>query len=339
MTADLFTPAPELRISIEGSRDARRHFRAEYGAALTPPRTGPAAAEEVRVTVGGAHDDPLDEGVDGGHKTVRWTVALGDPGAHPLSARIAIGGRPRRFALSLIQGFVVEPLVSVAAARAGLVLLPAAALVAGGGAAILLGRSGAGKTSVVARALAAGGEALGDDQILLTEDGAVRPWPRRLRLYPDIRATAPAALRRLPPRRRAALGGLAALRAATRGWVAPSLPVQWRELGVEPAAGPIPAHRVVVLDRSGAADAITAEPLSGGAVAALAREILDEQRARFEALAGPGWSAALADAARREQALLESALGSSPAERWTVPAAWGASTAVGALASRLGVEG
>ena len=338
MTSDLFAPAPGLRILVEGSRDARRHFCAEYGAALDRG-TGPPAIADVRVTFGNARDRAVAERGRGGHKTVGWSVTLGEPAAHPLTVRIGLSGRPRRFALSLVQGFVVEPLVSMAAARAGLVLLPAGALVVSGGAVILLGRSGVGKTSVVARVLAAGRPALGDDQVLLDGKGAVYPWPRRLRVYPDLRVTAPAAVRRLPRGRRVALGGLGVLRAVTRGWVAPSLALQWRELGAESVPGPVPARRVVVLERSGSADAIVAEALTGDAVGALAREILREQRARFAALAGPRWSTSLAEAEQREQALLAPVLATLPAERWTVPVTWSPATAVGALATRLGVEG
>jgi len=338
VTPDLFAPAPELRFSVEGPREARRHFRAEYGAPLAP-RSGAPPGATVSVTFGGRHAQATEDCAGGGHKSVRWTVTLGDPDREPLSVRIGIRGRPRRFALSLVQGFVVEPLVSVAAARADLVLLPAGALVAGGGAVILLGRSGAGKTSVVARALADGHQALGDDQIILAGEGVVRPWPRRLRVYPDLRATAPTAVGRLPTRRRAALGGLAALNRVTRGWVAPSLPLPWRELGAAPAAGPVPADRVIVLERGGAAGAVAAEPLRGDAVTALAGEILREQRARFAELAGQRWTEALADTERRERILLQHALGDLPAERWKVPAAWPASTAVAALAARLGVGG
>jgi len=203
---------------------------------------------------------------------------------------------------------------------------------------ILLGRSGAGKTSIVARALAAGQPALGDDQIILTREGGVRPWPRRLRVYPDLRATAPNAVRRLGRRRRAALDALAALRRATQGWVAPSLPLNWQELGAEPITGPVPACRVVVLERGGTTDDVAAEPLSGDAVAALAREILREQRERFAELAGPRWRTAVADAERDESALLTPVLADLPAERWTVPVAWPAPTAVAALAARLGIE-
>lgn len=338
MTHDLFMPAPGLCISIAGSREARRHFRAEYGAALSAP-TDPPVEEEVRATFSDARGVAVEDRAEGRHKTVRWSVALGEPGARPLAAQIAIRGRPRRFALSLVQGFVVEPLVSVAAARAGLVMLPAGALLSGGAAVILLGRSGAGKTSLVARALAADRPALGDDQILLTRDGGVRPWPRRLRVYPDIRMTAPAAVRRLSPGRRAVLVALAALRRATRGWVAPSLPLRWQELGAEPVAGPVPAGRVIVLERAGEADAVSTKPLRGDAVAALAREILAEQRARFEALAGAVWREALADTVRREHALLAPVLGRLPAERWRVPVSWSASRAIPAVAARLAVEG
>lgn len=338
MTADLFAPAPGLVLSLEGPRGPRRHFRAEYGAALAADAavTGDA---QVRVAFEGAHDGAMTDGVEGGHKSVRWTVALGDPSADPLTARVALRGLPRRFALSLVQGFVVEPLVSVAAARAGHVLLPAGGLVSGDGVVILLGRSGAGKTSVVASALAASRPALGDDQVILSRQGAVWPWPRRLRVYSDLRATAPDAVRSLGAGRRATLRALGVLRAATRGWVAPSLPLRWSELGAQPVAGPVPARRVVVVERSGAAESLVAEPVSGEAVTAMAGEILREQRERFTALAGPRWTTALDDAEQRERELLASVLAGLPAERWSVPENWPAPRAVGALVKRLGVEG
>ncbi len=236
MTVDGYCPAPGLRVALTGDRAARQHFAQEYAPART---AGPTVVEpDVLVEVTSAARLPAGAG---GHKTVRWSVEVGPPDVRPLRARIVLAGRPRRFGLSLVQGFVVEPLVSLAAARTGLVLLPAAALASQRGAVVVLGRSRSGKTSVVARAVAGGRGALGDDQVLVDREGAVRSWPRRLRVYPDLRDTAPQAVGALPRRRRAALTGLAVLDRATRHWVAPSLPLSYADLGGRQVPGPLPA--------------------------------------------------------------------------------------------------
>src|SRR5215210_4284216 len=113
---------PELHLRVSGDRAALRHFDAEYGEAAVPDDGAPPAAE-VRFTRrlrGGTTSK-------GGHKTVRWLVGRSEPDAAPLRADVELRGAPRSFGLSLVQGYFVEPLVSVAAARAGYVLLPAAA--------------------------------------------------------------------------------------------------------------------------------------------------------------------------------------------------------------------
>lgn len=332
MTTDVYAPFPGLTLAVSGAKQARQHFAQEYGAARCAGVDHRGADVHVhvefatRLPAGGTH---------GGHKTVRWSVQVEPPGHRPTTARIVLAGRPRRFALSLVQGFVVEPLVSLAVARSGGVLLPAAALERTTGAVIVLGRSGAGKTSVVARAIAAGHGALGDDQVLLDELGGLWPWPRRLRVYPDLRSTAPAAVEALPHDRRAALSGLAVLSAATRGWVAPSLPLHWRDLGGTPLPGPVPVHRVVVVERGGAADTVVVTPLDQAAVLRLAADVLAEQRSRLQTALGATWGPEMHATAAREAKALATALGSVPSELWQLPQSWPAARAVQALADRL----
>ncbi|WP_225753262.1 hypothetical protein [Actinotalea sp. Marseille-Q4924] len=336
MTAevDVYQAAEGLRLGVTGARSARDHFAAEYGGA----RRVAAPDVEVLVDVRFVRSLPPTLRADR-HKTVRWAVDVDAPDARPITARVSITGRPRRFALSLVQGFVVEPLVSVAAARAGLVLLPAAALADDDGAVVVLGRSRSGKTSVVARALVTGHGALGDDQVLVDRAGAVRPWPRRLRVYPDLRLTAPRAVAALPARRRAALTGLGWLQKASRGAVAPSLPLAWGDLGAAPVAGPVPAVRVLVVERDGAVPDVTVGPLSTPEAVGTAQEILEQQRVRLRRVTDASWDAELRAVELVERDILRAGLNGVPVQRWAVPDHWPATVAVTALAEGLGVRG
>ncbi len=330
MSTDYYGPAPSLQVAVSGDPTAREHFAREY--ALARLGGPPAGDPHVLVELSFAARLPS---TSGGHKTVRWSVEVDAPEVGPLRARVVLAGRPRRFGLSLVQGFVVEPLVSLAAAANGFILLPAAALARQGGAVVVLGRSRSGKTSVVARAVADGRGALGDDQVLVDHDG-VRGWPRRLRVYPDLRDTAPAAVRALPGRRRAALTGLAVLDRATRHWVAPSLPLPYVDLGGQQVPGPLPAARVVVVERGATGeDRLLATPLDTAAVTGLAATVLTEQRARLLPLLGPEWGPHVAAAEQAEAQTLTSALRDVPAERWVVPDHWRAPRAVTVLSQRL----
>ena len=80
----------------------------------------------------------------------------------------------------------------------------AAALDRDGKALILFGAAGAGKTTLSARAAAGGIRSLGDDQVIVDASPVCWPFPRRMRLYPDLKVTAPEAHALLPARDRAA---------------------------------------------------------------------------------------------------------------------------------------
>ena len=335
MTADHYAMAPGVGVVVSGHPTARAHFRAEYGAALLPHTDSLRAPVHVHVEFA----TRLPRGhARGGHKTVRWAVQVGRPEAPALEVRLVLAGAPRRFVLSLVQGFIVEPLVSLVAAEAGHVLLPAAALEHRGGAVVVLGRSRSGKTSVVVRAVAGGQAAWGDDQVLLDSGGTVRSWPRRLRVYPDLRSTAPAAVAALSWGTRTRLAGLAGLAAASRGWVAPSLPLPMQDLGQTGPPGPAPTRRLVLVERGGSASDLVVTPLGVDELVGQAVEVLREQRARLRTLLDAAWAPVLDRTEELEGALLRRALTAVPAERWTVPRSWAAPVAVAALADRLGVR-
>jgi hypothetical protein len=315
-----------VAVEIRGSPAVRRHFTAEYGAAASD-----AASPSVAVSFGAAPAANEER-----YKTVRWRVDVGDPGEQPLQARVYVGGRPRSFALSLLQGYVLEPLLAVAAARVGSVLLPSAAIEGRRGYVLLLGPSRSGKSSLCARALAAGRAILGDDHVLLDDRGRARAFPRRLRVYSDLEDVAPAAYRRLRGRARAALAVRRIVRQATRGWIAPPLRLQIEDVGRPLPATSVELERVVAIRRDGTVRELVQTDLALAAVVELAQAVADEQRARLADAAG--WPPALSAARDADRRTLLSGLREVPAQMLAVPAEWGARDAVDAVAAAVGLD-
>jgi hypothetical protein len=341
MDAADFSFATDLRLRVTGDAGAVRHARREYG----PAEVRDAGRVDLDVTFGpvGRHAGGTGAGADhppgrGGHKTVAWRVDVGDPDAAPLVARIETSGWPPSFARSLVQGYIVEPLLSVAAARRGVVLLPGAGIVLDDGLVLLLGRSRAGKSTLAARALTAGRMVLGDDQLFVGPGANAWPFPRSLRFYPDLARTAPSSFASLRPRTRLGLRLRAGLARVSAGYVRPSLAVRGSELGLRwtPAARQI--ARLVLIERD--ADVSTLKGVSTSPREAIewTAELLLEQRARLAALGGTRWRAAIEQVAEVERVLLEGCFADRPVDRLAIPRSWDAPTAVGATARWLGID-
>lgn len=325
-----FSTGVDLRLA--GDRAAERHFAAEYAGAGVPD-DGSEPSLEVRFV----RAPPPGSRIEGGHKTARWSVVAPATESASLHAAITLRGRPRFFGLSLVQGYFVEPLLSIAVARAGAVLLPSAAIGEDGGALVIMGSSGTGKSSLSARALAAGRPVLGDDQILLDGDGRCWRFPRRMRFYSDLPQTAPAAYARLPAGARRQLQARKLAEALSRGFVRPSFAVQATAIAAGAVAGPLALRRVVLLERSPEATRLTEQPAGPEVAVAHGLKLLGEQRARLRE-GDPAWAAALEGAAARERETLGAALGQAPVTRVSVPHGWSAPRAITALAAHLGTE-
>ena len=147
----ILRPLPFVALDVTGDVDAVRHFEREYGSAALPEAVTARVSLGVGRAVAGA--PPSIERWHGRYRTVGWNASVTNDAG---STRIAIelAGRPRWFGLSLVQGYVVEPVLSVVAAEGGSVLLPAAAIEQNGSALVLLGSSGTGKSSLALRGLA-----------------------------------------------------------------------------------------------------------------------------------------------------------------------------------------
>jgi hypothetical protein len=334
---DLYCLGPGLVLSIRGGRRARAHFRAEYGQAA---RDGDSLVPTLEATIGArvhhtrtrrARDTPELRGV---HKLARWRASL-PAGTDVDTMRVAVDVRGP-LGLTLVQSYLLEPLVSLAAVRAGSVLLPSAAVAREGNAMLLIGRSRSGKSSLAARALAAGRRILGDDQVLINAgQECCLPFPRRLRLYPDLMRTAPAAFASLRPLARGKLVALSRARALTQGFVAPPLKVNASTLGAGIAPLGLPIGEVVVI-RRGPVDALTFEHLDKDALVSETEDALLGQRSEIFSL--DGLQAASATLLAEERAMIASALAAAPARCVLVPVSWPAERAVGTLARELELE-
>jgi hypothetical protein len=329
-----FRFGPRVHLRVMGDKTAVAHFVREYGS------SGAAADSpdvEVSVTLGSRKGLAPGHSIRGGHKTVRWAVVLGDPEASPLRAAIALSGAPPSFGLSLIQGYFVEPLVALACARTGVVALPSAGLEENNCALLLMGPSGSGKSSVSARAVGAGRPMLGDDQVLVEASGVCWPYPRRMRFYPDLRETAPETYARLPAPIRAGLAARRFVRAASRGYVAPSLPVAPGALGQVSSPGATPLGRILVIERAEASATLTEEPRDSAWAVDEARALLADQRSRLRGGADGAWAAALDEASRQETNHLENAFADSDVRLLRIPGSWQAPQAIDGLAQRIGI--
>ncbi len=328
--------AGDVRLRVHGSPAVLRHFDAEYGEATAPPADAHPDVD-VRFRWGTRPASlPGWTVVSGGYKTARWRVALRSPDEAPLRAEFTIAGGPPSFVLSLVQGWFVEALVAVALARSGRVALPAAGFAHGGGVTVLMGRAGAGKTTLTARMLAAGQTVLSDDQVVLDAEGSVWRYPRRLRLYPDIERTAPAAWARLRPPTRAALLLRRQVRRLSRGYVAPSFAVPTTEVGPTVECGPLPVRSLLMVNRS-VDDTLTVTQREPAWVVEQAGLVLADQRVRLSRDVGHPWQQALDATLTAETQTVAEAFAAIPATEVRVPRSWGAERSVDALQAQLGL--
>jgi hypothetical protein len=328
--AATFAFLDDLRLEVVGSARTLRHYRAEYGRAAGPPVGEPELRVVFRRISGGG------SGFDGAHKTVRWHVEIAEPLDGPLRVVIDLRGEPRSFGLSLLQGYVIEPLLGLFAAATGHVLLPAAAIGSANGAILLIGRSRSGKSSLAARAAAGGLEVLGDDHVLVAGSGECRAFPRRLRVYSDLSRTAPQAYARLPGSKRAKLRALSALRSSTRNLVAPPLRIGLEALGSSLHQSVLQLGTIVVIER-GEVDSLERELLGPDALVEIAAEILREQRRPLELLSRGDWHARLERVRTADEELLIAAFAhGASAVRVVVPRSWPAEQAVSAIGAAVG---
>ena len=321
---------PALGLAISDWPDLTRHFEREYGPASTTDRP------DLRVErLGAMSETPTDGPVNRArHKTTTWALRLAEPSADPLVAALSIRGV---FGRSLVQSLLVEPLLTVSMLRTGRALVPAAGLVVDDRALLLVGASRSGKSTLAMRGWARGLGLLGDDRVVVSPDGLVSAFPRRIRLYPDLRSTAPDAYRRLARLTRLSLRATGAVRTATRGWVGLPVLAPWSTVvGVAPATAPL--GRVVVIERNNEATDMAWIDGTDAAMARLAA-ILDRD---LRALSGysSAWSeeASLARARAIDVVCEAVVAGKATCGVLVIPGLWPATTALDRVERQLGLS-
>lgn len=366
-----FAFAPGLVLVVRGDAGSLRHVGAEYGAARERrAHDAVCAAVETELVAGlpgalrfavasmpsppGSAAARLAGGrstlLEDSHRTTRWRARLDSPDEPTLTARIeASGPLGRAFA----QGFVIEPLLAIAAARRGLMLVPGAAIEIAGELVLLVGGSHVGKTTVALGALARGAAILGDDQVLVGPDGIARPFPRRPRVYADLPAVDPVAAGRLDAGTRLRLALAGGIGRATGGGLSipvlapqpsttpPPTPIG-RVILVERVGGPPTAGRLGAEDRrarsAGMAPTSGQEPIHPSLLVETIASLAAGQRERFARGVGPPWRSILTETATLERAVLRAALGTVPAGRILLPASLDAAGSAATLRHALGLE-
>jgi hypothetical protein len=319
---------PELGLEVAPSAALAGHLRAEYG----PPSLEPS--EPSRLVVRGLRPDEVGADRVGRHKTTRWRIRLSEPAWRPILVEVAIRGV---FGSSLVQSLVIEPLLTMAAAEAGELFLSAGAVQTEHGSIALAGVSRSGKSTLALRAWAGGLPVIADDRLRIAPDGLVRPFPRRLRIYPDVRTTAVQAFDRLPRRVRLELRLLGATRRLSGGRIA--LPALVDRSVVVRTDSPTPLAAVYLIDRVAdpAPDALVVhdDPADGRR---LVRSIL-EGDARWLAGVSAGWREATTRSVDRQLDLFDAALQRTGADLRIVrvPERWSAARAVAAVAAAIGL--
>jgi ABC-type uncharacterized transport system YnjBCD ATPase subunit len=330
---------PTLRLSVCGDARALRHFDQEYG-----PRALVDAPERIEVSIlfvsdgdSGVRPPGSGDSGRGGHKSVRWDVTLSGPTDRPLHAAILLRGWPRSFGLSLVQGYFVEALISLAAPASGNLLLPAAAVDSAAGLVLILGPSGAGKSSLSAKAIAHGRLVIGDDQVLLDATRRCTAFPRRMRFYPDLRTTAPEAYRALSDRARGMLRARGIVDRLTGGYVRPSLVVDPVDMGRSREMGAAMVRRVLLLEPRAPVQDVEVSSVDVATLLSYTRRLFESQRSRLWSVAPDEWRRALTHVVAQEREILKSALDGLPSERVRIPAGWPAERSIEMLARLIGL--
>lgn len=328
---------PAIGLEVDPSlSDLARHLAREYGDPRPGAVTDPSLVLSplARARVARAGDNGAVRATR--YKTTRWRVRLAAPDDQRLRCDLQVQGV---FGRSLVQSTLIEPLLSVVLARRQEALVSASGIVVGGHALAIAGVSRSGKSTLAVRAWGNGRRILADDRLIVTGDGRVRGFRRRLRLYPDLVRTAPAAAERLGPAVRRRLGIAGLVRRGTRGWVGLPVLVDPSAVGVDGQAS-VPLGRLVVVDRSD--DAATTDVRlrdEPDKVWSLLERIVRRDLA-WVSDQGPAWQAAADAIAASQVDILRAAVRASGAAvaALSVPSSWDAPRAIAAVSRAVGLE-
>ena len=153
------------------------------------------------------------------HKLTSWTVTF--TGLESDRTGIDFDGRGV-MTLPYLQSFYIEPLLRLKLLLRDHALVHGASICKGSKSQVFVGGSRVGKTSLTLSQAEGGNAVQGDNFVILSPDGTSIAFPRRLRVYPDLRRSLPSIHRRLPLATRSRLKSLAILNWLSRGYANPA---------------------------------------------------------------------------------------------------------------------
>ena len=192
----LFPSGVALRIHST-QRDLLAHFRGEYGEGTGEPSGRPDVEVYAGKAAVASSPDPglLASGFAGRHKVLRWRVGVAGIDQDTTTVAFDGGGQ---MVISFLQTFYVEPLLRLKFAARDHALVHAACVVKDGCSVLFPAGSAVGKSTLTLQHAAAGQPVQGDNYVILSPDGRTLAFPRRMRIYSDLRSTAPEVFKRLP---------------------------------------------------------------------------------------------------------------------------------------------
>ena len=212
-----FPPGVVLRILSPRSH-VLAYFDAEYG----PLRTAGTADVQLSVRVG--KQGKITHSTDAivyrrRHKLTSWTITLSDLESERTSVEFDGHGV---MTLPYLQSFYIEPLLRLKLLLRDHALLHGASVCNGSKSRLFVGGSRVGKTSLTLSQAERGNAVQGDNYVILSPDGRSIAFPRRLRVYPDLRTSLPTIHRRLPFTTRTRLKSYVILNWLSRGYANPA---------------------------------------------------------------------------------------------------------------------
>ncbi len=192
-----FPPGVVVRL-VTARKDVLSHFDAEYGRLAIQQASKPQlelhTGDYARLLASLPAKMYRSE-LRGRHKTIRWRIAV--CGLDNETTRLVFDGMGA-MAISFLQTFYLEPLLRFKILQAGCALVHGCTLVSGTKSVLFPGGTAVGKTTLMLSQAMRGGKVQGDNYVIVTPKGETYAFPRRLRIYSDLRRTNTEAYRGLP---------------------------------------------------------------------------------------------------------------------------------------------
>ena len=338
-----FPPGIGVRI-VAASSAALSYFDAEYG------RLANDGCPDLRLDVYVGKYGRIVESLPSGasdwvvhrrrHKLTRWTI--GFSGLEEERTRVAFEGQGL-MVLPYLQNFYLEPLLRIKFLQAGHALVHGSSLIKGANSVLFPGGSRVGKTSLTLQQALKGKAIQGDNCVIVTPKGQTFAFPRRLRIYSDLRRTYPDAYHRLRLRERIRLRLANLLKDLSFGYANPATRLGIQTFVPDCTIRPIARlHSIFVLTSHGRSELVGPIPLGlDELVEKVQAHSFAEGRWLAEALApylGRHPESRLLRAAEIEREILHRAFAEVPAFELLVPCVADPGAIVSRIASITGLD-